>query len=48
MAQAVAVSTAGGSVVAGFVEENKDKPLTLRPPGALEESEFFHLAYQLR
>ena len=40
MAQAVAVSTAGGSVVAGFVEENKDKPLTLRPPGALEESEF--------
>jgi ferredoxin-type protein NapG len=40
MAQAVAASAMGGSIVAAFVEENKDKPLTLRPPGALPEKDF--------
>jgi len=38
--QASAAAVAAGSIVAGFVEENKDKPLTLRPPGALKEDEF--------
>jgi ferredoxin-type protein NapG len=40
LAQASALSAVGGSVLAGFVGNNKDKPLTLRPPGALEEEEF--------
>jgi len=40
LAQATAFSTIGGSLVAGYVSEQKDKPLTLRPPGALEENDF--------
>ena len=40
IAQAISFSAVGGTAVAGFVEENKDKPLTLRPPGALPEKEF--------
>jgi ferredoxin-type protein NapG len=40
LAQASAISAVGGTLAAGFIEENKDKPLTLRPPGALEEKEF--------
>ena len=40
LAQATALSTLGGTAVAGFVKDNKDKPLTLRPPGALEEDDF--------
>jgi ferredoxin-type protein NapG len=40
LAQATAVSAVGGTLAAGFIEENKDKPLTLRPPGALDEKEF--------
>ncbi len=40
MAQAFAASVAGSTLIAGFVEENKSKPLTLRPPGALKEDEF--------
>jgi len=35
---AAAVATAG--VASAFAIENKDKPLTLRPPGALEEDDF--------
>ena len=38
--QAGAAATVAGTVVAGFVEENKDKALTLRPPGALKEEDF--------
>ncbi len=40
IAQAAAASAVAGSVVGAFVEENKDKPLTLRPPGALNEEDF--------
>ena len=40
LAQAAAVSTAGGALLGGFVKENSNKPLALRPPGALEEEEF--------
>lgn len=40
LAQAVAVSSAGGTLLGGFVKENSNKPLSLRPPGALEENEF--------
>jgi len=38
--QASAAATAAGSIVGAFVKENKNKPLTLRPPGALDEDEF--------
>jgi ferredoxin-type protein NapG len=40
LAQAASLSALGGTAVAGFVKDNKDKPLSLRPPGALEEDEF--------
>jgi ferredoxin-type protein NapG len=40
LAQGTALSAVGGTAVAGFVKDNKDKPLSLRPPGALEENEF--------
>ena len=40
MAQAAAASAVAGTIVGAFVEENKDKPLTLRPPGALKEEDF--------
>jgi len=40
MAQATAAATAAGTLVAGFAEENKNKELTLRPPGALNEPDF--------
>jgi len=40
LAQAAAVSSAGGTLLGGFVKENSNKPLSLRPPGALEENEF--------
>jgi len=38
--QAGAAATAAGTIVGGFAEENKDKALTLRPPGALKEDDF--------
>jgi ferredoxin-type protein NapG len=38
--QAGAAATAAGTIVGGFAEENKDKALTLRPPGALKEEDF--------
>ena len=40
LAQAASLSALGATAVAGFVKDNKDKPLSLRPPGALEEDEF--------
>jgi ferredoxin-type protein NapG len=40
MAQAAAASAVAGSVVGAFVEENRAKPLTLRPPGAIDEKDF--------
>ncbi len=40
MAQAFGASIVGGTVLTGFVKENQDKPLALRPPGALNESDF--------
>jgi len=38
--QLSAAAAAAGAVVSGFAEENKNKPLTLRPPGALKEEDF--------
>jgi len=40
LAQAGAVSSVGGTLALGFIEENKNQPLTLRPPGALDEEQF--------
>jgi ferredoxin-type protein NapG len=40
MIQAGAAAAAAGTIVAGFAEENRDKQLTLRPPGALPEKDF--------
>ena len=40
LAQAASLSALGATAVAGFVKDNKDKPLSLRPPGALEDDEF--------
>jgi ferredoxin-type protein NapG len=40
LAQAASLSAVGGTAVAGFVKDNRDKPLALRPPGAIEEKEF--------
>ena len=40
IAQATAASAVAGTIVGAFVEENKNKPLSLRPPGALKEEEF--------
>ena len=40
MAQAAAASAVTATVVGAFVEENKAKELTLRPPGALKEEDF--------
>ena len=38
--QMSATAVAAAGVVSAFAMENKDKPLTLRPPGALKEEEF--------
>ncbi len=38
--QATATAVVAGSIVGAFVEENKKKPLALRPPGALKEEDF--------
>ena len=38
--QLTAAATAAGAIVSGFAEENKNKPLALRPPGALPEKDF--------
>jgi ferredoxin-type protein NapG len=38
--QLSATAVVAGSITAAFVEEDKNKPLTLRPPGALKEEDF--------
>ena len=43
MAQSVGLSALGGLGWAGYVQEAKSAPLTLRPPGAVKESDFLKM-----
>ncbi len=48
MAHNAGLGVMGGLLWAGYADKAKSSPLTLRPPGALDEEDFLRAMYQVR